>query len=272
MARPSAFAWTVDPQTRIELKPGFFKRRMMVNGTLLLKQALSTKKPIQFELPDGRSGALVMQSAMGGNFQPELEMKVAGQVVLSDLELTQRACLACGQKAKLGDEFCERCGKPLPEPAVQRQVIRLNNSRRSIAVVAWLFILSGAAMALLSNVQAQDALKKLEGYEASATYPEPIDGETMTVGQLRAELQREPWQVLGLNIFLAAVMFGLYYYARLNPLVGLIAALGVFLAVQVGNVILEPATLAQGIWIKILVPVMLGSGIRTAWQLRKLKA
>jgi len=265
----SPFRWTVDENTRVELKPGLFKRRVLVNGEEVLKQAFSPKQPLQFKL-GSRSATLTM--AQGYGFQQDVELRVSGEVHLSERERTQRACLACGQKAKAEDQFCERCGAALPEAATQRKIIRLNSARGTIAGVGWLFLVAALFMGFLQSEIAKESLKNLEGYAATDVYPEPIDGETLTVGQLREQVQREPYQVAGLNVFLALVMFGLYYYSRRAPLTALIAAVSVYVAVQVLNAIVDPKTLAQGIYVKIFVTFFLANGVRSALQLRNLKA
>lgn len=78
--------------------------------------------------------------------------------------------------------------------------------------------------------------------------------------------------LLGVNIGLAAIYLGLFFWARRNPLAATVTALILFITVIAINAVLEPATLAQGILVKILFIAALAAAISAAQRERKLVA
>jgi hypothetical protein len=65
----------------------------------------------------------------------DAEPRVNG-MVLSEKERKEISRIKCGKKAKTGDEFCGKCGAPIPKGETQANVIRLRGARNAIAWVA----------------------------------------------------------------------------------------------------------------------------------------
>ena len=99
-------------------------------------------------------------------------------------------------------------------------------------------------------------------------YPQPIEGKTYLVGALRDRITWELWSVLALNGFLSAIMLGLSIWAKRAPLHAMIVAAAVYAVVVVGNAIAEPASIAQGMIMKILIVAVFVRGIKAALELR----
>jgi hypothetical protein len=193
-------------------------------------------------------------------------------------------CGACGKPVRGGDEFCEACGARVTEELknVLRERLesshagysehakRVRNARTTIVVLSVLFVLGGIVMFFITRSQADDALQNLAGADDSALLQTPVAGAT-TVGELERAIEREPWQVLGLNVFLAAVMLGLWVWAKRALLPAIITALGIYVTVIVASALLDPKTIAQGIFIKIIVIAALARGVQSALAARKLE-
>jgi hypothetical protein len=263
--------WNIDANQQITMNYSLLGTyRIYLNGTELVKQRMNKTKTIPFALPDNRKAELSVN--MGNGLSPDWELKVEGQVILSNLDLKNLSCLRCGSKAKADDKFCEKCGAELPSPETQRKMIKMRGARRAIAWTAGMFVFFGIIMFFIQSGVTASSLKNLATFQDADIYPQPINGKTYTVGQLRVEVEREPWMILATNLILGAVMIGLYLYSKRSPLVALIAALGVYCSVIVFNAMIDPKTIGQGIVVKILIIGILTSGIGSALQLRKVRA
>ena len=194
-------------------------------------------------------------------------------------------CGACGKAVRGGDEFCESCGAQVPEErkeAIRARLEasdsgyaehrkRVRSARSVIVALSVLFVLGGVVMYFVTRSQADDAIGKLSGTSDTALLREPIAGAS-TVGELKAAIEREPWQALGLNLFLAAVMLGLWFWSKKALLAAVITALGIYVAVIVASALFDPKTLAQGIIMKVIVISGLAKGVQSALAARKLES
>ena len=108
--------------------------------------------------------------------------------------------------------------------------------------------------------------------DPTALYTTPINGRQYTVGELRKQLEWEPWGILAVNFILAAIMIGLSFWARRSPLPAVLIATATYAVVIVANAIVDPATIGQGMIMKIIVIGLLVKGIRAALALRAANA
>jgi hypothetical protein len=194
-------------------------------------------------------------------------------------------CSHCGAPVRTGDDFCQRCGGAISTDLKAALSQRLEASdfetakhlghvrqaRGAIATLAVLYVIGGLFAFYLAFQTAQQALSNLDGLAASSIVPQAIDGVTYTAGELRRMVEREPYQVLGLNLLLAAIMFGLFLWAKRAPLPAVMTALAVFATVQVGNALIDPKTIIQGVVIKIIAIVLLIRGVRSALAARAIE-
>ncbi len=77
--------------------------------------------------------------------------------------------------------------------------------------------------------------------------------------------------MLGINLFLALVMLGLWIWSKRATLPAIITALGIYVAVIIASALYDPATLAQGIVLKVLVIAALAKGVQSTLAARKLE-
>ena len=193
-------------------------------------------------------------------------------------------CGTCGKPVRTGDEFCEACGGAV-SPEAKRALKsaseeegwglamhnkKVRDAQGAIGGLSILFVLSGGLFFFLTRSKANEALSKFSTLSDSARLQTVVQGAS-TAGELRAVLEREPWQVLGLNLFLALVMLGLWMWSKRAVLPAVITALVIYVAVQVTNLIVDPASIVQGVLVKIVVIGALVRGVSSALAARKVE-
>jgi hypothetical protein len=92
------------------------------------------------------------------------------------------------------------------------------------------------------------------------------------VGELRRQLSWEPWGVLIVNCIIAAIMAVLAFWSRRAPLPAVLVATATYVVVVVADAIADPATLAQGWLMKIIIIALLIKGIKAGLALRAARA
>jgi hypothetical protein len=147
---------------------------------------------------------------------------------------------------------------------------KVRSARSTIGLLSVLFTLGAIVFFFLTKTQAEQALTQLGQAGDAEFLAQPVSGMT-TVGELRAALAREPWQVLGLNLFLAAVMLGLWFWSKRALVPAIITALGIYVTVMVASAVSDPKTIVQGLFLKLVVIAALGKGVQSALAARKLE-
>ena len=194
-------------------------------------------------------------------------------------------CDKCSKPIRLGDDFCEACGEKVDgtlKDALRQRLEgsdseaaeaakHIKSARQAIVALAVLFVLGGVVMFVMAQSTAEKALHNLDGLDADMVFPQAIDGVTYKVGELREMIEAEPYQILVLNLFLAAVMAGLWVWAKRAVLPAVVTALAVYVAVQVGNVVMDPKTIVQGIFVKVIAIIVLVRGVRSALAARAIE-
>jgi len=147
----------------------------------------------------------------------------------------ERLCGACG--AKVGAErFCEKCGADQQALAFEADKARLLYSgplRSARGSLVW----TGSLVAL----------------GALFTFAKSHGVAVVSL-------------VVGLGV--AALYAGLWVWSKRQPLGATAAGLGIFVTLQVGSAIIEPATLLQGVLVKIALLVLLIRGVHAGVLLR----
>ncbi len=142
----------------------------------------------------------------------------------------------------------------------------------AITALAVIFVLSGIVMFWLAKSHAEAPLEKLSHMSAEAIYPAAINGVSYTVGALRDRIIWESRSVLIVNLILAAVMGSLAVWGKRAPLPAVIIAAATYAVVIVTNAIISPASIAQGVYMKIVIIGFLYRGIKAALALRTANA
>ena len=263
--------WEVDDATTVVAHFGFFgKKTVSVNGKeAYISRKLTSKREIAFAMPDGRSGAVTIKPQFFG--APDIDLRVGGELFAETTKEVIK-CPACDAVAKPYDRFCGKCGKPMPSAEDRGLRKNVKQATGAIKILAALFVISGIAFFLITKGQADAALAQMEAMDPAAPYPTPINGRTYTVEELRQQLLWEPWGVLIVNLILAAIMVGLALWAKRKPLAAVLVATATYIVVIVYGGIVDPATLAQGWIIKLIIIAFLIKGIKAALALRSARA
>jgi hypothetical protein len=190
-------------------------------------------------------------------------------------------CGACPDKLRIGDRFCPGCGRPVTDEdraALQARLessdyqayergLKVKNASKWIGVLAIIFAISGVVMFFIKQAQADSALTHLSGF-ADDEQLAPINGKSYTASELRAEVAREPYQVLLVNVILGVLMGGLWLWSRKAALPAIICAIGLFVVVTIGSALAEPESIIKGWLIKIVAIAMLSKGLKAALESR----
>ena len=261
------YTWEVDSTNVVEANfAAFGKKVITVNGREAHNNSKSgAENLIPFELPDGRPAVISIDRQFVGN--PNIELRVDGSVMLASGKDPIK-CIACGATTKPYDRFCEKCGHAMPSAEDWAHQKRVKNATGAIGGLAILFVIFGTIMFFVTKSQSAVALLKLQSMSPDSIFPTPINGVTYTVAALRHQILWETWSVLIVNLILAAVMAGLFIWGKRAPLAAVLVDTATYLVVIVTNAIIDPKTIGQGIFLKIIIVALLVKGIRSALALR----
>jgi hypothetical protein len=263
--------WEVDDATTVKARFGAFgKKVVQINGNEVHNsRKAGPKGEIAFSLPDGRQAAISLKKEFIGT--PAIDLKVDGNLMVETGKAPLK-CASCAGVAKPYDRFCGKCGHAMPTAEDYRFRKHVTDATGAIKVLGVLFLIVAIAFFFIAKGNADPALAKLDGMDPASIYPTPIDGQTYTVGELRDQIAWEPWGVLIVNLILAAAMLVLSVWARRSPLPAVLIAAAIYVVVIVTNGIVDPATLGQGLILKIIIIAFLFKGIKAALALRTANA
>lgn len=259
--------WQVDDATVVHASFGTLCRGIVsVNGVQVHNgRRRLGKYDIRFELQDGRSAELSLHPLSLG--RPAAQLRVEGRL-LSETGTQPFRCITCGATVEPFDRFCDHCGHALPSAEHRVQAQHVQEATNAIKVLAVLFAMTAAIDFAISRAKAGVALSDLKGLDARAEYPVALDGITYTVGALRDHLLWEQWSALVINLILAGVMTGLAIWGKRAALPAVLVATATYAVVNVANAIRDPATIAQGLLLKLVIVLFLAKGIKAGLALR----
>jgi hypothetical protein len=262
--------WDVDDSTVVELKLGpYGAHDLTVNGREIGNDLKARRKcEEQFTLPGGRSAKIVVKPQWGTTSLVELWVDGVLMVPTGKKPLV---CANCGAEVKPNDRFCPKCGHEMPPAENYAHQKRLNEATQTIWVLSVLFAIFGVVQYFVTKSQADAALAKLAGLDPTDRL-QPINGVVYTAGALRDRLLWEPWNALLVNGILAVAMVILAIWGRRAPLAAILIATAIYAVVNVTNAIVDPQSIAQGIYIKVIVILFLFRGIQAALALRNASA
>lgn len=259
--------WQIDDTTVIEASLGPIDQKVVkINGQEVYRSR-DPAKEIAIALPDGRAATIVIKGEIVDG--PDVDLRI-GEWLLNERSTGPILCSKCGAAAKSFDRFCNKCGRPLDTPQDKEAGKRLRQATSAIWWLAVLFVVFGAIMYFVTKNQSEVALAKLAGADPASAYT--LGTETLTVQELRARLEWEPIGVLAVNMVLAAIMAVLAWWGRKAPLAAVLVATATYVVVQVANALADPATLGQGLILKIIIIAILVKGIKAALALRTANA
>jgi hypothetical protein len=171
------------------------------------------------------------------------------------------SCPHCNAENHNFSSFCGTCGKALPGSIQSGPHIITGAAMPS----------TGAGRQLVSE-ELQKHLKKAKGALLAVAIMQSIFG-LIIFGVTKATLPAGHGlpPILFITIFgIAVVFYGLYAWARHNPLPAAIVGLTVFVTLHLIDGMVDPAQLARGIFVKIIIVAILVQGIQAGIKYKRL--
>ena len=167
-------------------------------------------------------------------------------------------------------------GTPSSRPLDLEASAKIGKARKWLLAVSILTLVTGF---IFYAIQRSDVEKQIRDAEAMTASIDPATRDAlfkektgMTWAQAVKHDRGQVKLLLGVNIALAAIYLGLFFWARRNALGAAVTALILFITVHAINAVLDPKTIVQGILVKILFVAALAAAISAAQRERKLAA
>jgi hypothetical protein len=260
----SRIEWRVDKGTHIVLSKSLFSSRQVELNGQPVDGEWSSKR-FAFTLADGRPAEIVLRADA---LSRETDLTVDGRLIPDTRYVPKDLrCPGCNAEIQLLDEFCAKCGRDLGTPARFIGQRSVQGATSAIRLLAALFAIFGIIMFFVMRGTTQQVLDNLAQFPDHEIL-QPIDGVTYTAGELRRRVVWEHRGLLIVNLGLSAIMLVLAWWSRFKPLAAILIATAIYAAVQVVSAIMDPATIMQGLVVKILVIAILVRGIKGALSVR----
>ena len=190
--------------------------------------------------------------------------------------MSQVPCARCGALVTVGERFCGGCGHDAGASAVAgvEREQRIGKARKWLMVICVLTAITGVGMYLYQSSQVDGQLAQVEGQLAGMSSSERDAFMVAQTGMTWAEaVDHDRGQVkmlLVVNLVLAALYLGMWFWAKKNALAATLVAFFLFTGTIVMNLVLDPKTIAQGIIVKVIFTVILVKAIGAAFEERRL--
>jgi hypothetical protein len=176
---------------------------------------------------------------------------------MSVLQTPPRAlgsCVHCGETNTVGAMFCTSCGKALPVAGATPRIVQASEF---------------ADTHVGQSVQAE-ALAKQTGLASKALLAVAVI-QTVLGGVLAAMMMPETGPVVAVVVgAIAAAFYGLYFWSRRNPLPAAVCGLVLYITLLGLDAVADPAAIARGWLIKIIIISVLAKAISAGIKHREL--
>ena len=208
------------------------------------------------------------------------------------------ACSKCGAAITATEKFCAACGAAVGSNAesgtpnatdtpaalpyaidtrgalVAEREQKLKTARKWLVAISIITLLSGFVFYAIGSEEVE---KQIRDAEAQTSGIDPVVRDQlmkqqtgMTFSEAVAHDRGQVTLLLAINIGLAIAYLVLWQWAKKNALAATVVALLLFITTIGVNAVMEPATLAQGIIVKILFIAALSKAVSSAQEERKL--
>ncbi|HJP63349.1 MAG TPA: hypothetical protein VJ844_07890 [Mucilaginibacter sp.] len=160
-------------------------------------------------------------------------------------------CNSCFTKIDLDDQFCNNCGYPLKGTPEEQRIFQSTR--------------------VVNEIDMADYKKKLTNAANTLYY---LCGIFVIYGLITFFLKKDDDDVLAYvlpNFILAIVFVALGGYTKKKPLACLISGFSLYIIVLILNAVNSPATLIQGIIVKVIIIGFLVRGIKSAIEVDRIK-
>jgi hypothetical protein len=196
-------------------------------------------------------------------------------------------CPKCGVAVTADEKFCSGCGAgiavtpdgnviPYDRVATPKVIASGGGrtTRKWLIALSIITAVSGIFFFVMSRSESEADIAKAEellaGHtteEKDAIYQQQFG---MTFDEIKAHQRGLVNLQFGVNLALAVIYLGLWFWARTNPYAAALVAFLLFITVIVVSGVYEPKTLVQGILLKILFTIGLVQAIKAGREERQL--
>ena len=188
-------------------------------------------------------------------------------------------CPKCRASVQKGTKYCEQCGAKIPTRADRIRAMNRSRERqdnlknvnrgRVIILVVAVFTLLAAGISYFSGMsdveqEIREADRAFAGM-SSAERDEQMKETTGMTWQEAVDQDRGRVKLQGAIMAALAVIFlALWWWAQTNPFGAALSALLLYVTVTLIGAMVDPASLLQGIIIKVIIIVALVKSIQAA--------
>lgn len=154
--------------------------------------------------------------------------------------------------------------------------VRIGRARKWLMAISIITLISGFIFYAINKDSVEKQIREAEAQIADI---DPVQRDEimkeqtgMTWAEAVAHDRGQVSLLLFINIGLAIVYLGMWFWAKRNPLAATVTALLLFVTVIFVNAAYDPKTLAQGIIVKIFFIAALAKAIGAAQEERKIQA
>lgn len=204
-----------------------------------------------------------------------------------------RSCVQCSAPLDPSENFCPKCGLKMRATVEEQKAARdrisafqedqqhlrkIRSGRGWILAVSILTLLWGTVYHFINKRKTEEEIGKVESQLAGATAEQKAEFDRrvkqnagMTWEQAKRHDRGQVTLLLVVNLFLTAVYFGMWLWAKSNPFPAALISLIIFMTVLVIGIIIDPSNAHKGLLVNILVIAGLGSAVSAAYKHRKLQ-
>lgn len=178
------------------------------------------------------------------------------------------SCPHCGTMNPIGSRFCESCGKALPTGTgggprvVTKGEFAQNEAGQSLQAQELQKKMKSARGGLLAVAIIQIIFGAIFYFVIS----DSIQGSRGQITQADVNL------AVGVIGIIGAIYFGLWAWAKSAPFPAALTGLILYVTIWVGEIIMDPSAIMQGILVKIIIIAVLGKAVQAGLEYRKLQA
>jgi hypothetical protein len=150
----------------------------------------------------------------------------------------------------------------------------MGKARTWLLAISIITLISGL---VFFAIQKPEVEKQIREAEVATAGIDPVERDRlmrkevgMSFSEAMAHDRGQVTLLLAINVSLAVIYFGLWFWAKKNPYMAALIALMLFLAVIVVSAVFDPKTIAQGVIVKVLFLLALTRAVKAGNEERRL--
>ncbi|HZN62398.1 MAG TPA: zinc ribbon domain-containing protein [Planctomycetota bacterium] len=192
-------------------------------------------------------------------------------------------CPKCGTAVPVGEKFCSSCGFQIQVSAADARDIgariglkhekqthqqRIRSGRTTILVVAILAFIGSVAVYFIASSELAKARREIDAARGNDQFDQEKVEEAAVEYRKSSRLVAI---LVGINVLLALCYLGLWFWAKVKPLPATLAALILFITVQVASAAIDPKELVRGLILKVIIIAFLIKAVDSARKYQRMQ-